>query len=734
MPSPASIASPSVLAPPVLVGFNTAFFRPYRQEPVFDSSRDDAMAMDTRGPRTAYSADLHGPHVDFCFSPNFGVYQQEMRENLDFLSEFCQRNNMPDTEKITKQFNLFFHHRFEESYFDTHSELVDSIGKQVLDRFCDLIRDPRIPLDTRKVAVRNLSRGVVECASGAVSNLMSADRELSISSGGIRATLWKTKEALVKQVLQEAIAESFGHIEDYDLYEIHYVNAVWNSVADSLGLSQIPDLMAPALDLAFLNACKGKVSAALTPDRIALVIAEEHLASFRVQVAQHAKELSGSCTAAMIERFFEITALIRQDLGLNENSLGLHAFVRLDDKGETYRVHPDASLVARGVLKVMHTERLLSDDGPIPIARGEWRDENGNRAVLFSYGENLVWRGPPSGDVLMSPGTSVWDVHVGTGLITLSDLLAWSKARGKDAEMPPGAAIGQAIRCSDSAELMDMPVSWVSTTALMLDLLARLEDEHLVQYLQANRSYFADQLPVDARIAIIDEVIDMGWQAASILVRAWYPDPWTLMVEVRGVEGETRLEHWMARNKARAIDDICLGRYNDRVTDALAVMQQIFCLDSLRDITSMGLLDDVEVYLAYVVKLRGRLHLSTLVPDIGFCYIPNITQSELESAVQAVREAEQAAFRKWLVVDNTWNALIKQKLPARYEKAESTLRDLEGNPLQQRIRTELEMRKQDPTNLDNQNKIRDRILRDMQYEVRERLTHDFLTGEYAAAP
>jgi Leucine-rich repeat (LRR) protein len=191
--------------------------------------------------------------------------------------------------------------------------------------------------------------------------------------------------------------------------------------------------------------------------------------------------------------------------------------------------------------------------------------------------------------------------------------------------------------------------------------------------------------------------------------------------------------------KMRAHDDIRIGRYDGRPAEAIKVIQETFRLDKLRDIAyrkikSLGAVDDVEVYLAYTVKLREPLELVTVVPEMRFFTVSQVSQAELDAALREVREAERAGFYRELVLDDTWNAYIKPKLAARYEQAEAQLHKLADAPLQEKIRAELQQRGLDPDDLDAQRNIAQNVWHDMKYEVMEPLTRDYLTSRGLPLP
>jgi Leucine-rich repeat (LRR) protein len=191
--------------------------------------------------------------------------------------------------------------------------------------------------------------------------------------------------------------------------------------------------------------------------------------------------------------------------------------------------------------------------------------------------------------------------------------------------------------------------------------------------------------------------------------------------------------------KLRLHDDIRLGRYDNRPGDALDAMRQLFRMKTLQDIAyrkigSLRRVDDVEVYMAYAVKLREPLALKMAVPDMLFFNLSGVTQADLDAALQETREAERLKFYKDLVVDDSWNALIERKMPERYAQAETRLHELADAPLQERIRAELSRRGLDPADPDAQRNIARQVWADMKYEILEPLTRDYLAAGGVPAP
>ncbi|AOB30105.1 hypothetical protein AKI39_04480 [Bordetella sp. H567] len=503
--------------------------------------------MPGTGAGISYSRELHGSHREFCAGPFFEQYREEMRVLLDTLSEFAaQGESMDQARKITEGFNGLFRKRFNATCREGYAELIDGPGKRTLENICALLRDGTIPLHIRKSAAVNLSASLGVCEGGTLSNLIATERGLLMSAGGIKARFWKMKEDCTRGVLQEAVQEKFGQRTSYTDYEIHYVNGVWNALADEIGLEPVTDPGAPALRVqepAFVDACRTKVLNAITPDNLAGLLAEQCLSAFRnaAPPEQHGVEY-GQGMPAWFDAALDNILL---DLRLGAERLTLHAFVQLDEFAERYRLRTDATLIAVALLDAIHAEGLMDD---IPVQRAEWRDERGQRAVALAYGR-LAWQSSRA-----ETATAHWK---SPDLLTMADLHRWREARGPGtAEMSP-IEVRAAIRADDPQALRDTPAECLVDADTVLLLLARLGDDEACRYLNRHIGYFRDHFPHGERAALIDGVMHMG-NVGFVLASNWYPDMYALLGEVSLTGGATRLQRWMAQRNVAAIDAVRL--------------------------------------------------------------------------------------------------------------------------------------------------------------------------------
>ncbi|MGN8544616.1 NEL-type E3 ubiquitin ligase domain-containing protein [Bradyrhizobium sp. 13971] len=65
-------------------------------------------------------------------------------------------------------------------------------------------------------------------------------------------------------------------------------------------------------------------------------------------------------------------------------------------------------------------------------------------------------------------------------------------------------------------------------------------------------------------------------------------------------------------------------------------------------VNSLRFVDEIEVYLAYQVKLRDRLDLQLIAPDMRFYEVSYVTEHDLTAAETQVRNQEEAGFADYL--------------------------------------------------------------------------------------
>ena len=113
--------------------------------------------------------------------------------------------------------------------------------------------------------------------------------------------------------------------------------------------------------------------------------------------------------------------------------------------------------------------------------------------------------------------------------------------------------------------------------------------------------------------------------------------------------------------KARLLFQVERGDYDQRLPELIAIARGMFRLEKLEAIArqkaaSLMFVDEVEVYLAYQVKLCAPLRLPLVVDDMAYFKISGVSDSDLLAAEATVKELENREFRDFLL---TWTPWLK---------------------------------------------------------------------------
>ena len=186
-------------------------------------------------------------------------------------------------EDVKKNFNVLKEHLFsaQQDYFHSHKPEMYGTGKEMFHTFAKLLQEKRVPLQQRMDAVQNLSSKAWLCSGGVLSELEEATAVLMASAYGLRgvAHQWKIKmaEALILQYVKAR-----HHYEP--IWEVHYINAYYNHLADRMGVRKrtdpyVSDLFDGRQDRISeenLRACMAHVFAKIKPTQMAADLASQY--------------------------------------------------------------------------------------------------------------------------------------------------------------------------------------------------------------------------------------------------------------------------------------------------------------------------------------------------------------------------------------------------------------------------------------------------------------------------
>lgn len=183
----------------------------------------------------------------FKASPSYEPFQQQYQYLLTCISEWCVANNVPlkevwsdDNEpQRLSAFQLFDTRMFGPvDFFSIRATILFSEGKQSLEELYILLNDERIPFDSKKNVLMNFQQGMVVCGDGSLTNIVDAKDDLKAAIG-LDATIAAAKKKLIQQEILHFIQLKHFHIRPGN--EIHLVNAFYDVVAESYGMSKRND-------------------------------------------------------------------------------------------------------------------------------------------------------------------------------------------------------------------------------------------------------------------------------------------------------------------------------------------------------------------------------------------------------------------------------------------------------------------------------------------------------------
>ena len=101
------------------------------------------------------------------------------------------------------------------------------------------------------------------------------------------------------------------------------------------------------------------------------------------------------------------------------------------------------------------------------------------------------------------------------------------------------------------------------------------------------------------------------------------------------------------------------GDYDQRLPELIAIARGMFRLEKLEAIArkkaeSLMFIDEIEVYLAYQVKLCRPLRLPLVVNEMAYFKVSGVSENDLLAAEATVKELENREFKDFLLAWTPW--------------------------------------------------------------------------------
>ncbi|WP_245315734.1 MULTISPECIES: NEL-type E3 ubiquitin ligase domain-containing protein [Bradyrhizobium] len=148
---------------------------------------------------------------------------------------------------------------------------------------------------------------------------------------------------------------------------------------------------------------------------------------------------------------------------------------------------------------------------------------------------------------------------------------------------------------------------------------------------------------------------------------------------------------WNGMQNARLNADVVEGAYDARLDKLLEQGRVMFRLGELeriaRDkVNSLRLVDEIEVYLAYQVKLRDRLDLRHIAPHMRFYGASYVTEHDLATAETSVRNKEAVGFADYLATSwQPWETVLRRIAPEAHAEMQDRLVDAMDDEFKSRL-------------------------------------------------
>jgi E3 ubiquitin-protein ligase SspH2 len=173
------------------------------------------------------------------------------------------------------------------------------------------------------------------------------------------------------------------------------------------------------------------------------------------------------------------------------------------------------------------------------------------------------------------------------------------------------------------------------------------------------------------------------------------------------------------------------GTYDDKLNELVVLGRGAFRLDALADVArrkvqSLRFVDEIEVYLAYVVRLRERLDLPTDLVDMRFFDVSGVTQEDLDNAKAKVEEREATEFSRYFLCEwEPWQSVLTRFAPDWRERENTMLTNLQPD-FEQEVNAKLIGLGLSEDDSDVRIQTAAAVMKEHQLEVREKLAREIL--------
>ncbi len=178
--------------------------------------------------------------------------------------------------------------------------------------------------------------------------------------------------------------------------------------------------------------------------------------------------------------------------------------------------------------------------------------------------------------------------------------------------------------------------------------------------------------------------------------------------------------------------DVDIQRYDNDLEKLVSVGREMFRLEQLEQIAhekvaALNFVDEIEVHLAYQVKLRESLRLTTVAEEMRFYDVSSVTSEDLSQAESAVKRLENEDFPAWLSQWEPWQGALKRIDQTAYSKAIEALNESVGGTYFKEKLREVLQKENLPEDLDVEAPIGKKVMDEITRDIYMKLTNEVLS-------
>ena len=331
---------------------------------------------------------------------SFNIHQKQFADVIDRVAKFAQANankvtpalSAESVNNIKKDLNDFKTHVINTNidFFRAHRASIYSRGKKKLHAIDERLQMDTISLQSRMNVLQTLTPGLTMCSGQVMTSLKDALQTLKLDGAGLTGMAYQLKTRMVEALIVEHVRATHRYTSNY---EVHYVNAYFNTLASRVGLLPREDPFVRGIESSVrpwdIDRCKQMVNARLKPEALATAMADDYMSKVTNAVVEkrRASDLTGPVSGDQLDDLFEICRDIQQ-LTLNKEfgEVPMGTFLpALDGMLCTHQLATNSIAVAQHFLQELKGQELVDYDKTINLS-----DKDSPNGTLKMLG-TLLW-------------------------------------------------------------------------------------------------------------------------------------------------------------------------------------------------------------------------------------------------------------------------------------------------------------------------------------------------------